>query len=194
MKNLKIIKNLISIALLLVMVAIMPMITKADEKDDKIADLEARVEKLESLYEELEERIIRLEEENPEEDKSNEPVLNDNNDNEESSSDQSFYIVNQSGSSKDGITPIIYTNGDSRNMISMNIGYNQFDGRLLTYIYVDNVLVKTSQISNGQTYVMLTGDQLTEGTHTITLIQYVDNDEEGKIIFGGSEEYEVIIG
>lgn len=103
-----------------------------------------------------------------------------------------FYLTGQSGSTENGDAIIIYSNGDPRNMESIGFETKNFDGSLLTYIYIDDVLTDKEQCRDMYSSIYITGDALAFGEHTVTFKQYADNDESGEVLFEQSETYEVI--
>ena len=67
------------------------------------------------------------------------------------------------------------------------------DGSVLTYIYLDGAEIDKQQVGEGfQSTTPLTDkSQVAEGKHTVTAVQYEENDPAGKIIFFRSAEFTV---
>lgn len=160
----------IVISLLLVVTMVMP--AYADDKD-----LEARIEALEKRVEVLE-KLLSVQTEA------------DNGDTDSSDDGRVFYIYNQSGTSEDGNIPVIYADKKTI-MTSIAIRTRDFTGSLLTYIYIDDNLYDTKQLSDSQMTLMLDQTYLAEGLHTVTVKQYEENDEDGKVLYENSASYEV---
>lgn len=101
-----------------------------------------------------------------------------------------FYVVTPSGTSENGDIPIIYT--DARTTY-YQLEYDawDFDGSLLSYIYIDNVLIAKKQLANTQSFEALTGDYLSEGIHTVIAVQYDNNTTDGNIITYKTATYEI---
>lgn len=100
------------------------------------------------------------------------------------------YISTAGGTSEDGNVPVIYAEKDT---ILMQIGLNAFDfnGGSLSYIYVDGILLGKEQLSDTQTSIDLSEQQLTTGTHKIEVVQYDNDDTSSDMITYKSMEYDV---
>lgn len=101
-----------------------------------------------------------------------------------------FYVVTPSGTSENGNIPIIYTD-EQTTYYQLEYDAWDFDGTLLSYVYIDNVLVAKEQLANNQSFEALTGDYLTEGVHTVIAVQYDNNDSNGNIITYKTASYEI---
>lgn len=102
-----------------------------------------------------------------------------------------FYLVNESGTTENGNTIVIYSGGD---IILMQIGVEawDFDGSLLSFIYVDGMEMSREQFGDTKTSITLEKDALDIGVHTVECVQYADNDPAGEVITYKSGQYEII--
>lgn len=99
-------------------------------------------------------------------------------------------IGNESGNTEDGDNIIIYVEENSYGEY-LDLTIKNYDGSLITYIYVDDAFVKKGQYSNTYTSVDLKDDQLSIGNHTVKAVQYDNNEESGNIVNSDMKEYEV---
>lgn len=101
-----------------------------------------------------------------------------------------FYISTVSGSTEDGEDVFIYYN---ENVLMDSLGFSawNFDGKMLTYIYVDGILNRQSQIADTQGSIELSGDFLSKGFHKVEAVQFEDNDPQKVVVTYKSAEYEV---
>ena len=142
----------------------------ADEKDDRIAAMEEKVADLETRIEAIESLFLM----------------------DSSTGEAAFYLINESGSTADDDEIIVYAAPEhDYDMIGLGISTSGFDGSQLTYIYVDDELLQKDQLSNTSTDIMLTGSALDEGAHTVKAVQYADDSESGDILLEMSEKYTV---
>ena len=156
----------------------------ADEKDDRIAQLESEVAM-------LKERIAELTGEKPAPDYDDPnyekplPIMT------EKEITPTCYLVGASGTTENGDALIIYSNGDTRNIYPISLRARDMDGSLLSYIYIDGELIDKEQLANTDTDVYVTGDPISIGVHEVLIKQYADNDEKGEVLFESDHKYEV---
>ena len=103
----------------------------------------------------------------------------------------SFNLVNASGSTETG-QPITVLYVPDTVGADFDIRTAEFDGSHFTYVYVDGVFVEKAQFGESQHQFDVPDDILkNEGMHTVSLIQY-DNDEPGgNIITVKHHQFEV---
>ncbi|RGI30861.1 hypothetical protein [Melissococcus sp. OM08-11BH] len=94
-----------------------------------------------------------------------------------------FNIGSPSGNTADGDEIIIFYKKDTFGQ-GLSLYVEGFDGSKLTHIFVDGKEIDTEQFSHNQTDVILDSDELgkrseelTEGEHTIQLVQFSDPDD-----------------
>ena len=99
-------------------------------------------------------------------------------------------VVTPSGSSADGVTPFILIQPDT---LVDSIGLNawEFDGAKISYIYVDGMLHSREQLADTQISLDLQGDTLTEGEHSVEVVQYDNDDPSGNVVVYKSAAYEI---
>lgn len=102
-----------------------------------------------------------------------------------------IYLVNESGSTENGDDIIVYAGKDDW-AISMELDAWEFDGKILSYIYIDGTLVDKQQLADTQMTLMLSEDSLAPGPHKVEVVQYENNDEGGNVITYKSSGYEVV--
>ena len=99
-------------------------------------------------------------------------------------------LVNESGSTADMDAIVIYAEDD---LMLTQIGMNtmDFDGSLISYIYVDGMELSKEQLGETQTTLDLEDELLEKGSHTVEVVQYEGNDPEGAVVTYKSAKYKV---
>lgn len=100
------------------------------------------------------------------------------------------YLSTPSGTSENGEIPFFYVEED---LYLTHVGLNayNFDGSLISYIYIDGILADKDQLSDTQTSVELKGDRIAEGLHTVEVVQYENNDPSGAMTLYRIMQYEI---
>lgn len=100
------------------------------------------------------------------------------------------YIATAGGTSENGNVPVIYAEKD---LILKQIGLNawDFNGGALSFIYVDGMLVDKAQLANTQMTLDLQGEQLSEGLHSVEVVQYENDDPASAMIAYKAMQYEI---
>ena len=100
------------------------------------------------------------------------------------------YIATAGGTSEDGNIPVIYEKKDTS---IKQIGFDawDFNGKALSFIYIDGMLHDKMQLANTQTTLTLSADQLAAGKHSIEVVQYENDDPESDMITYKSMAYEI---
>lgn len=102
------------------------------------------------------------------------------------------HLVNASGSTENGDHILIYVTEDPYNMMeSIELDAWEFDGSLLSYIYIDGKLNDKEQLADSQITLGLTGDELLAGDHKVEVVQYQDNDDTKEVVTYKTQSYEV---
>ena len=106
-----------------------------------------------------------------------------------------LYLVNESGSTENGDSIVVYPSMDAYPFAYVDYELWDLDGSVLTYIYLDGVQIDKQQIGAGyQSSLILEKEwQVTEGEHRVEAVQYADNDPSGEITFYRSEVFNVSI-
>lgn len=101
-------------------------------------------------------------------------------------------IVTSNGSSADGIVPVLYVEGDT---LVSQIGLNawELDGLHLSFIYIDGYLNDKQQLADSQITLDLNADNLSEGIHSVAVVQYKDDTPESEMLLYKAAEYEIKI-
>lgn len=107
--------------------------------------------------------------------------------------DGTMYIITPSGSSEDGSVPVLYVDVSDRDNIleSIELDAWDYDGSVLSYVYIDGLENTKEQLADTQTTLGLTGDALSEGIHVVEVVQFEGDDPTGEIISYRSASYEV---
>ncbi|MFL0198496.1 hypothetical protein ACJDU8_23480 [Clostridium sp. WILCCON 0269] len=101
----------------------------------------------------------------------------------------SFYISTSSGTSKNGATPIIYTKKDTQ-VEQLELNTSGFNGKNLSYIFVDSALNTKHQLSDSKLNINLKGNELTVGKHRVDIVQF-NNKTNDKVITHKVAYYEI---
>lgn len=99
------------------------------------------------------------------------------------------YVSTAGGTSEDGNIPVIYAEKDSVKQIGLNAW--DFNGGALSYVYVDGMLIEKEQLANSQITLTLESAQLTEGIHTVEVVQYANDEPGSEMIAYKSMQYQV---
>ena len=104
-----------------------------------------------------------------------------------------MYVITPSGSSEDGSVPVLYVDVSDRDNIleSIELDAWDYDGSVLSYIYIDGMENAKEQLADTQTTLGLTGNELSEGVHVVEVVQFEGDDPAGEIISYRSTSYEV---
>jgi len=101
-----------------------------------------------------------------------------------------FFISTPSGTSQDGNVPVFLKDAGT---LMTEVGYSsrEMDGTHLTYFYIDGMENDKDQISDTDGSLIVNGDMLSEGTHTVEAVQYDTDEPTGNVITYKSATYEV---
>jgi len=99
-------------------------------------------------------------------------------------------IVTPSGSSKEGNIPFIFINSDT-SLTQIGLNTSGFNGAKLSFIYIDGMLNDKKQMAEFQGTLNLSGELLSQGIHTLEVVQYADDTPTSNIILYKSAKYEV---
>lgn len=95
------------------------------------------------------------------------------------------------GDSSNGNVPVLFINPDDM-IIQIGADYENFQGDKQTFIYVDKLFEETKQIGQlTQSSVDLEENKLKPGVHTVTAVQFENDDPAGKVINFVEAKYEV---
>ncbi|WP_123054438.1 hypothetical protein [Clostridium sp. JN-1] len=101
-----------------------------------------------------------------------------------------FFISTPSGTSQNGAVPIIYV---EKNASVQQIGLttSNFNGKNLSYVFVDSLLNSKHQLADGKVTMDLKGDNLKVGKHRVDIVQFNNNKTSDKVITHKTAYYEV---
>jgi len=95
------------------------------------------------------------------------------------------------GDSSDGNTPVLFVQPDD-SLIQIGADYENFQGDKQTFIYVDKTFDTAEQIGEmTQSSVNLSENRLKPGVHTVTAVQFENDDPAGNVINFVEAKYEV---
>lgn len=110
--------------------------------------------------------------------------------NYEDAGDGTMYISTPGGTSEDGSVPVIYASKDDI-FKQIDVNTRDFDGSLLSYVYVDGTLITKDQLAFTQITIELVDSALSVGVHKVEVVQYTNNDSNGEIVTYKSASYEI---
>ncbi|MDM5188480.1 hypothetical protein QUF99_14485 [Bacillus sp. DX4.1] len=91
-------------------------------------------------------------------------------------------VVTPDGTSENGNVPTVFVRKDTL-IQKVEIELANFQGDKETFVYVDHIFEDTYQVSRStQTTVELKQETLEQGNHTVTAIQFENNDPNGKVV------------
>lgn len=99
-------------------------------------------------------------------------------------------LATPSGTTEGGNVPFLLVQPDT---VLDSIGLNawDFDGSKISYIYVDGMAYGKEQLADSQITFELTGDLLAEGVHTVEVVQYDNDSEDGAVVTYKVAQYEI---
>ncbi|OAA93250.1 hypothetical protein [Clostridium coskatii] len=101
-----------------------------------------------------------------------------------------FYISTPSGTSQNGAVPVIYADKNTQ-IEQIGINTSGFNGKNLSYIFVDGVLNSKEQLAESQSSINLKGNALKVGKHKVDVVQYNNNKTTDSVITHKTAYYEV---
>lgn len=101
-------------------------------------------------------------------------------------------LTTPAGTSRNGKTPTFYIDQNDE-LIQIGFDADEFDGSRQTFIYVDEVYVKPDNFDGQKdSSIDLQGTMLTPGEHTVSFIQFENDDPNGGAVTSYNEaRYEV---
>ncbi|WP_406541430.1 hypothetical protein [Clostridium ljungdahlii] len=101
-----------------------------------------------------------------------------------------FYISTPSGTSQNGAVPVIYADKNTQ-IEQIGVNTSGFNGKNLSYIFVDGVLNSKEQLAESQSSINLKGNALKVGKHKVDVVQYNNNKTTDSVITHKTAYYEV---
>ena len=100
-----------------------------------------------------------------------------------------FYLVSDSGTTEHGDVIVIY----ALDYLYIPLGFEawDFDGSLITHIYIDGVEIEKDQLHDTQGSIELSGEMLTTGRHLVEAVQFAENDIQGEVVTYKANYYEI---
>lgn len=99
-----------------------------------------------------------------------------------------IYIATEGGASSVRKAPLISPDGDSE---TIGLSAWGFDGDKLSFIYVDGMLLESMRLENTYASLILQGEQLADGFHTVEVAQYESDDPASEMVTYRRMEYRV---
>jgi len=91
-------------------------------------------------------------------------------------------VITPNGTSENGNIPTVFIKKDTL-IQQVELELSNFQNDIETFVFVDKVYADKHQVtSTTQTTVQLKEKTLETGSHTITAVQYENNDPKGKVI------------
>jgi hypothetical protein len=98
------------------------------------------------------------------------------------------------GDSSNGNIPVLFVQADD-SLIQIGANYENFQGDKQTFIYVDKMFDSTEQIGErAQGSINLSEDRLKVGMHTVTAVQFENDDPASTVINFVEAKYEIKAG
>lgn len=104
-----------------------------------------------------------------------------------------FYLENESGSTKDIERVIIFADDSVEKMLQLGYKAEDFNGKHLTFIYVDSELRHKEQLGDYTVSSIVLNKQsdFKVGVHQVVVKQFDNDKEDGNLILRKTVEYEV---
>ncbi len=105
--------------------------------------------------------------------------------------DGKIAVSTPAGNSENGNVPVLFLGKDTI-MTQIGIDYATFQGDKQTFVYVDKIFKETTQVGElTQSTFPLEEDSLKPGVHTVTAVQFENDDPKGKVLNFVEAKYEV---
>lgn len=106
--------------------------------------------------------------------------------------DGTIDLASPSGSTRDGKIPVVYYDKETF-PTRVEVSSENIEGGQLSYLYVDGELIDTRQMGtySGELQLQDNKNAISEGKHTVQLVQYVDDKEDGEVTTFKTQEYEI---
>ena len=101
-----------------------------------------------------------------------------------------MYISTPDGTSENNAVPVLFVEADD-SLIQIGLNSAEMDGSKLSYIYVDGMLNTKEQLADSQITLDLQKDALATGTHKVEVVQYDNDQPDGKMVTYKAASYEV---
>lgn len=101
-----------------------------------------------------------------------------------------MYISTPDGTSENNAVPVLFVEADD-SLIQIGLNSAEMDGNKLSYIYVDGMLNTKEQLADSQITLDLQKDALATGTHKVEVVQYDNDQPDGKMVTYKAASYEV---
>lgn len=101
-----------------------------------------------------------------------------------------FYITTSSGTSEKEEVPTIYAKKDTK-LLQASVNTRNFDGKHLSYIFVDGVLNTKEQLSDNSATINLKDNNLKAGKHRVDIVQFNGDKISDKVITHKLAYYQV---
>lgn len=99
-------------------------------------------------------------------------------------------VITPSGTSENGNTPTVFVKKDTL-IQQVEIELKNFQSDQETFVYVDHVFEDTHQVhSITKTTIELKQKTLEQGNHTVTAVQFENNDPNGKVTSFAQAQFE----
>ncbi|HGO9409109.1 TPA: hypothetical protein ACLBZV_003469 [Bacillus cereus] len=100
-------------------------------------------------------------------------------------------VSTPAGNSENGNVPVLFSDKNTL-MTQIGLDYANFQGDKQTFVYVDKIFKETTQVGElTQSTFPLEEDSLKPGVHTVTAVQFEDDDPKGKVLNFVEAKYEV---
>lgn len=111
---------------------------------------------------------------------------------QEETGNGSLALVGVGGSTEDGSALTVFYDPNTI-PTGFDVATTDIDGSMLSYIYVDGQLISKDQLGTSQRQVEIqdTPSAITEGTHTVQLVQYSTDEESGDIVTFKTQQYDL---
>jgi hypothetical protein len=146
-----------------------------------------------------------------EENQTNEPVESNENEAEEKPEEEELEVVESeypfpqveptgegnmiistpSGTSEEGNVPVLFVSEEDL-IIQIGLDLENFQGDKQTFIYIDEIFLTTEQAGElTQTSLDLQGNNLKVGKHTVTAVQYENDEPTANVLNFVQAQYEI---
>jgi len=99
------------------------------------------------------------------------------------------FVSTPAGTSENGNVPVLYVKDEGEAQVGLTT--EKLDGSKLSYIYINKTFLSKEQLGNSEMKLNLARARLQPGVYTVTVVQYENNDMNGKITEYHEAKYEI---
>lgn len=102
-----------------------------------------------------------------------------------------MYLATAGGTTENGNVPDVLAEKETI-LMQMEVDTEGFDSTKISFVYIDGEFKTKEQFGDSQSTIDIEGDSMKEGEHTVSVVQYENNEESGNIITYKEAKYNIV--